>query len=93
MDELGLDGLLVSNPHNRRYLQDHVPFRDLVNPLTLKTEVVLVAAGALMSFRTGWSLLRSRRTPPTQAGRRSRQAFSQSRRHAPPHVGLERLEK
>jgi OPT family oligopeptide transporter len=25
--------------------------------LTLKTEVVLVAAGALMSFRTGWSLL------------------------------------
>ncbi len=25
--------------------------------LTLKTEVVLIAAGALMSFRTGWSLL------------------------------------
>ncbi|MEO7330866.1 MAG: OPT family oligopeptide transporter [Minicystis sp.] len=27
--------------------------------LTLKTEVVLIAAGALMSFRTGWSLLLS----------------------------------
>src|SRR5262249_8466165 len=25
--------------------------------LTLKTEVVLIGAGALMSFRTGWSLL------------------------------------